>query len=80
MQRFGIMVLVWFTLLMIMNALAHQYEGKPEEHIAHYMHSTMVFYITGVYTKSILENAENIWKNKLNAKVLIQQLFKTNKS
>lgn len=79
MQRFGVMILVWFTLLLALNALTHQYKGQAEEHVAHYMHSTLVFYIIGVYFKSILENAENIWKNKLNARVLISQLFKTNK-
>lgn len=76
MQRFGIMVLIWLTLLMVANALVYQYEGQAEESIAHYIHTTLLFYIISVYMKSIFENAQNIWDNKINAKEIINQLFK----
>lgn len=78
MQRFGIMVLVWFTLLLITNALALQYDGRLEGNVAHYMHTTILFYVVGIYIKSVLENADCIWKNKINAKELIKKLFNTN--
>jgi len=77
-QRFGVMVLIWFTLLFVMNGMIDQYEGRPEEHVAYYMHTTMVFYIIGVYTKSVLENAETIWKKRMNIKLLLKNLFNIN--
>ena len=79
MQRFGVMLLIWFTLLMVLEAMIKQYVGKMEEHIAYYFHTTMVFYIMGIYFKSILENAESIWTNKINTKYLLAQLFKFDK-
>lgn len=75
MQRFGVMVLIWFSLLFVMNGLIDQYEGKPEVHIAYYMHTTMVFYIIGIYIKSVMENAEVIWRKRMNLKILFTKLF-----
>jgi uncharacterized membrane protein len=74
-QRFGVMILIWFTLLMVLNAFKEQYEGEVECFVFQYIHTLIVFYIIGVYTKSVLENAEIIWKNKMNAKGLVKQIF-----
>ena len=75
MQRFGIMLLIWCTLLMVMNAFIDQYRGEGGEAVFRYLHTLVVFYILGVYTKSVLENAETIWKHRINLSRLIKRMF-----
>lgn len=74
--RVGVMMLIWFTLLLVLTALIDQYHGTMGEHIGYYMHSTLIFYVYFVYFKSILKNAEMISEHKINAKKIVKDLFK----
>ena len=47
---------LYFFLLLVLNTFQLQYEHRPEYYIYSALHSFVVFYITGVYLISVLEN------------------------
>lgn len=55
-QRFGLKVFIYFLLLLVLHTFKMQYTGGPEFYVYSSLHSFVVFYITGVYLISILEN------------------------
>ncbi len=55
-QRFGLKVFIYFILMLVLNTFQLQYEGRPEFYIYASLHSFVVFYVTGVYMISVLEN------------------------
>jgi hypothetical protein len=59
-QRFGLKVFIYFLLLLVLYTFQKQYIGRPEYYVYGALHSFVVFYITGVYLISVLENTSYI--------------------
>lgn len=64
--RFGLKIIVWFTLFFIVNSLASQYEGKEGiwdstlHTVYSWSHGTLMIFVTLEYLISVLENFSKI--------------------
>lgn len=71
-QKFGLKVLVYFLLLLVLYTFKLQYTGRPEEYVYAALHSFAVFYIIGVYLISALENTSYILGGSKEINVLLR--------
>jgi hypothetical protein len=76
--RFGLKVLVWFSLIFITNSLSIEYKshkdviGSMAHAMFNWVHTFLFIYINMEYLISILENLGVITGNKKNSKNLIK--------